>query len=48
MSEQILPERGPNRRPEGTPTRKAHLERLVAHYAQLTVSLPGASVVGSP
>ena len=41
MSEQILPERGPNRRPEGTPTRKAHLERLVAHYAQLTGVAPG-------
>jgi hypothetical protein len=41
MSEQILPERGPNRRPDQTPTQKAHLERLVAHYAQLTGVAPG-------
>jgi nucleotidyltransferase AbiEii toxin of type IV toxin-antitoxin system len=40
MSEQVLPERGPNRRPGQTPTRKAHLERLVAHYAQLTGLAP--------
>jgi hypothetical protein len=36
MSGRILPERGPNRRPNQTPTQKAHLERLVAHYARLT------------
>ncbi len=41
MGEQILPERGPNRRPDQTPTRKAHLERLVAHYARLTGVAPG-------
>lgn len=40
MSEQILPEKGPNRRPDQTPTQKAHLERLVAHYAQLTGLAP--------
>lgn len=40
MSEQVLPDRGPNRRPDQTPTRKAHLERLVAHYAQLTGLAP--------
>ena len=41
MSEQILPGRGPNRRPDQTPTQKAHLERLVAHYARLTGVAPG-------
>lgn len=40
MSEQVLPDRGPNRRPDQTPTQKAHLERLVAHYAQLTGLAP--------
>lgn len=40
MSQQILPEKGPNRRPDQTPTQKAHLERLVAHYAQLTGLAP--------
>lgn len=40
MSEQVLPERGPNRRPDQTPTQKAHLERLVAHYATLTGLAP--------
>lgn len=40
MSEQVLPEKGPNRRPDQTPTQKAHLERLVAHYAQLTGLAP--------
>jgi len=38
---QILPERGPNRRPEQTPTQKSHLERLVAHYGELTGVAPG-------
>ncbi|HEU5106370.1 MAG TPA: nucleotidyl transferase AbiEii/AbiGii toxin family protein [Solirubrobacterales bacterium] len=41
MVDQILPEKGANRRPEQTPTRKAHLEKLVAHYAQLTGVAPG-------
>jgi hypothetical protein len=41
MADQILPEKGPNRRPDQTPTRKAHLEKLVAHYAQLTGVAPG-------
>jgi len=40
MSEQVLPDQGPNRRPDQTPTQKAHLERLVAHYAQLTGLAP--------
>ena len=40
MSEQILPEEGPNRRPDQTPAQKAHLERLVAHYARLTGLAP--------
>lgn len=40
MNEQVLPDRGPNRRPDQTPTQKAHLERLVAHYAQLTGLAP--------
>jgi hypothetical protein len=40
MSEQVLPEKGPNRRPDQPPTQKAHLERLVAHYAQLTGLAP--------
>jgi hypothetical protein len=40
MSEQILPEQGSNRRPDQTPTQKAHLERLVAHYARLTGLAP--------
>jgi hypothetical protein len=41
MSERILPERGPNQRPDQTPIRKAHLERLVDHYARLTGVAPG-------
>lgn len=41
MSEQILPNQGPNRRPLETPVQKAHLERLVAHYAKLTEVAPG-------
>lgn len=41
MADQILPEKGPNRRPDQTPTRKTHLEKLVAHYAQLTGVAPG-------
>jgi Nucleotidyl transferase AbiEii toxin, Type IV TA system len=40
MSGRILPERGPNRRPDQTPKQKAHLERLVAHYARLTGVAP--------
>ncbi len=40
MNEQVLPDKGPNRRPDQTPTQKAHLERLVAHYAQLTGLAP--------
>lgn len=40
MSQQILPGRGPNRRPEETPVQKAHLERLVGHYAKLTGIAP--------
>jgi hypothetical protein len=40
MSEQTLPEKGPNRRPDQTPTQKAHLERLVAHYARRTGLAP--------
>lgn len=40
MSEQILPERGLNRRPERQPTQKAHLERLVAHYGKLSGIAP--------
>jgi hypothetical protein len=39
--EQVLPGQGPNRRPEQTPIKKGHLERLVAHYAQLTGVAPG-------
>jgi|SRR5829696_1885747 len=41
MSGQVLPERGPNRRPERAPTQKAHLERLVAHYGRSTGIAPG-------
>lgn len=41
MSERILPESGPNQRPDQTPNRKAHLERLVDHYARLTGVAPG-------
>lgn len=40
MSQQVLPERGPNRRPNQTPQQKAHLEKLVAHYAELTGLAP--------
>ena len=40
MSKQILPKRGPNRRPEQAPTQKGHLERLVAHYGGLTGVAP--------
>ncbi|HMI80587.1 MAG TPA: nucleotidyl transferase AbiEii/AbiGii toxin family protein [Solirubrobacterales bacterium] len=40
MSERVLPEQGPNRRPGQAPTQKAHLERLVAHYAKLTGTAP--------
>jgi hypothetical protein len=40
MSGRILPDRGQNRRPDQTPTQKAHLERLVAHYARLTGLAP--------
>ncbi len=40
MTEQILPERGPNRRPERAPVQKAHLEQLVAHYGKLTGVAP--------
>jgi hypothetical protein len=40
MSARILPDRGQNRRPDQTPTQKAHLERLVAHYARLTGLAP--------
>jgi hypothetical protein len=40
LSEQILPERGPNRRPERAPVQKAHLERLVAHYGMLSGVAP--------
>lgn len=40
MSEQILPEKGPNRRPERAPAQKAHLERLVAHYGRLSGVAP--------
>lgn len=40
MSEQVLPERGPHRRPERAPVQKSHLERLVAHYAKLTGVAP--------
>jgi hypothetical protein len=41
MSKQILPESGPNRRPDQTPIQKAHLERLVAHYARQAGVAPG-------
>jgi hypothetical protein len=41
MTEQILPENGPNRRPGQAPIRKAHLERLIDHYARLTGVAPG-------
>lgn len=41
MVDQILPEKKPNRRPDQTPIRRAHLERLVAHYARLTGVAPG-------
>lgn len=40
MSGQILPDRGPNRRPQTTP-QKAHLERLVAYYGKVTGVAPG-------
>lgn len=40
MADQILPEKGPNRRPDQTPTQKAHLEKLVTHYAKLTDVAP--------
>ena len=41
MSGQVLPDRGPNRRPPEMPTQKAHLERLVAHYGSSTGVAPG-------
>ena len=41
MSDQVLPDRGQNRRPRETPVQKAHLERLVAHYGKLTGVAPG-------
>jgi hypothetical protein len=40
LSSQILPERGPHRRPDRAPIRKTHLERLVVHYAKLTGTAP--------
>lgn len=40
MSNRILPEDGPNRRPAQIPIQKAHLERLVAHYGSLTGIAP--------
>lgn len=40
LSPQILPEQGPNRRPEKTPAQKSHLERLVAHYGKLSGIAP--------
>jgi hypothetical protein len=40
MSEQVLPERGPNRRPERAPTQKSHLEQLVTRYGKLTGVAP--------
>jgi len=40
LSKQILPERGPHRRPQQAPVQKSHLERLVAHYAKLTGVAP--------
>lgn len=40
MSERVLPARGPNRRAERAPVRKAHLERLVAHYGKLSAVAP--------
>lgn len=40
MREQILPPHGPNRRPDQTPKQKAHLEKLVGHYAELTGLAP--------
>lgn len=40
MREQVLPKRGPHRRPEGVPIQKAHLERLVAHYGKLSGIAP--------
>lgn len=40
MSEQVLPEQGPNRRPDETPKQINHLEKLVAHYAELAGLAP--------
>lgn len=40
MSAPILPKRGPNRRPDGPPTARGHLERLIGHYAELTGVAP--------
>lgn len=40
MSDHVPPKKGPNRRPDQTPTRKAHLERLIAHYAELSGLAP--------
>jgi hypothetical protein len=40
MNAPILPERGPNRRPDGPPGAKGHLERLIQHYADLTGVAP--------
>ncbi|MEX0972623.1 MAG: nucleotidyl transferase AbiEii/AbiGii toxin family protein [Solirubrobacterales bacterium] len=40
MSGPILPERGPNRRPDGPPAVRGHLERLIGHYAELTGVTP--------
>ena len=40
MSAPILPERGPNRRPDGPPAARGHLERLIGHYAELTGVAP--------
>ena len=36
MSAPISPERGPNRCPDGPPSARGHLERLIGHCAELT------------
>lgn len=43
----ILPERDTNRRPDGPPAAKGHLERLIGHYAELTGIAPTGSGDGS-
>ncbi len=40
MTPSVLPDHGPNRRPDGPPAGRSHLERLIQHYAGLTGVAP--------